>query len=195
MNQSTFNSSKFLSVEEDQAFLNTLESDTTRNGLILLILRLCGMRVGELLSLRPCDLNPSSQTIRVTASKGSADRELPLPDDVFNRLQQHIAERQCGETQLIFNITTEQVRRIWQYYRPGGCKKKLHSLRHTFAVDTYRRTRDILLVKAVLGHRSLQTTMIYQEFIHSSADFKKVLWAWEERMNLKMKKYAKEWSV
>ena len=37
----------------------------------------------------------------------------------------------------------------------------IHSLRHTFALDLYRKTKDIVTVKEVLHHSSTQTTNIY----------------------------------
>ena len=36
-----------------------------------------------------------------------------------------------------------------------------HSLRHTFATELYRRTRDLGLVQAALGHASITSTMVY----------------------------------
>jgi integrase/recombinase XerD len=34
-------------------------------------------------------------------------------------------------------------------------------LRHTFATDLYQRTRDVFLVKEALGHRSIESTLVY----------------------------------
>ena len=42
--------------------------------------------------------------------------------------------------------------------------KKFHSLRHTFAVRTYLKTRDIYKVAKLLGHASVTTTEIYAKF-------------------------------
>jgi len=40
-----------------------------------------------------------------------------------------------------------------------------HMLRHTFATDLYRETKNIRLVQKALGHASLGTTMIYTHIV------------------------------
>ena len=40
-------------------------------------------------------------------------------------------------------------------------KKGLHIFRHTCAMQLYRKTHDILVIKKKLRHSNIQTTMIY----------------------------------
>jgi site-specific recombinase XerD len=40
-----------------------------------------------------------------------------------------------------------------------------HMLRHTFATDLYRKTKNIRLVQKALGHADLSTTMIYTHVV------------------------------
>jgi len=44
-----------------------------------------------------------------------------------------------------------------------GVPYRFHSLRHTFAMRVYARTKDLLLVKKLLGHRSINSTLVYAE--------------------------------
>ena len=46
-------------------------------------------------------------------------------------------------------------------------EKKLtpHTLRHTFATDLYRDTKDIKQIQKALGHSDLSTTMIYTHLV------------------------------
>jgi site-specific recombinase XerD len=37
----------------------------------------------------------------------------------------------------------------------------VHSLRHTFAMNLYRKTGDLRLVQTALGHKRITTTEIY----------------------------------
>jgi site-specific recombinase XerC len=40
-----------------------------------------------------------------------------------------------------------------------------HMLRHTYATELYRETKDIRLVQKALGHAALSTTMIYTHIV------------------------------
>ena len=40
-----------------------------------------------------------------------------------------------------------------------------HTLRHTFATDLYRETKNIRLVQKALGHADLTSTMIYTHIV------------------------------
>jgi len=46
----------------------------------------------------------------------------------------------------------------------GFDKVRFHDLRHTAALRTYLKTRDIYLVARLLGHSNFSTTMIYTKF-------------------------------
>jgi integrase/recombinase XerD len=54
----------------------------------------------------------------------------------------------------------------------AGVKKNVfpHSLRHTFAADLYRKTRNICIVQEALGHADLSTTMIYAYLIEEDLE-------------------------
>jgi integrase/recombinase XerD len=51
--------------------------------------------------------------------------------------------------------------------RKAGLAKGVHPhmLRHTYATELYRATKDIRLVQKALGHASLSTTMIYTHIV------------------------------
>ncbi len=40
-----------------------------------------------------------------------------------------------------------------------------HTLRHTFATDLYRETKNLRLVQKALGHASIQTTEVYTHIV------------------------------
>jgi integrase len=43
---------------------------------------------------------------------------------------------------------------------------RLYDLRHYYATMLYHRTRDILLVKQQLGHKKLETSLIYTQLVN-----------------------------
>lgn len=131
-----------------------------------------GARAQEVLNLRKEDLNHHDETIFITGIKGSNDREIPLPTWLFKKLRK-VAEEQNGNTNLIFPITYNRFRQIWELYRP--VQKKLHSLRHTFAIRLYKKTKDLRLVQVALGHRNITNTMIYADYIYSQQELRKLI--------------------
>jgi len=52
---------------------------------------------------------------------------------------------------------------VQRYAAKAGIEKRVHPhiLRHTFATDLHRESRNIRLVQKALGHADLSTTMIY----------------------------------
>ncbi len=61
---------------------------------------------------------------------------------------------------------------IERYSKKAGIVKNVtpHTLRHTFATDLYRDTKNILLVQKALGHSNLSTTMIYTHIVDFELD-------------------------
>src|SRR4030065_975193 len=63
---------------------------------------------------------------------------------------------------------------IWRRTRNRLAKKlnqpelkniPMRNLRHHFATHKYDQTKDILLLKSLLGHKKLETTMFYTQLI------------------------------
>jgi integrase/recombinase XerC len=129
-----------------------------REQVLFLILLSTGIRISEALALNKSSIIESRQSIKVKALKGSKDREITIEESLFNRL---IALPKNGPKGNPFPYSVRWAQLQWDIVRPDG--KKLHSLRHTFAVNLYRKSRDIKLVQYALGHRSLTNTTIYTE--------------------------------
>jgi integrase len=162
---------KFLSESEDQALLTCCSKLRTRDELLIMLARHSGARAdSELLALPVTALDPATASVYVRGSKNSNDREIPLPLALFNALWAYKA--QTG-SKLLFPISYSRLVQIWDHHRPVN--KKFHSLRHTFAMDIYRRTKDIKLVQRALGHKSIQTTMIYLDYDYSIDQMKRIL--------------------
>lgn len=146
-----------------------LDSDP-RNSLLLLVKLRTGARASELLNLRKTSLDVDSETILIEGLKGSSDREIPLPKALFLRLRMYSLTVQGDR---LFPISYNRLRQIWDLYRP--CAKKLHSLRHTFAIELYKKTRDLRLVQVALGHRNIQNTMVYSEYVYSTTELRRLI--------------------
>jgi integrase len=168
------NKNKYLLDPEVEKLERTLEKDVQNQLRDILILQLAlktGARATELLELRHADLNTYDSTVFIRGIKGSNDREIPLSPEVFERLELYC--RSVDRNANLFPIGYHRLRQIWDWYRPAP--KKFHSLRHTFAIRLYRKTKDIRLVQVALGHRNITNTMIYADYVYSQQELKKLI--------------------
>lgn len=169
----SLNKNKYLldpEIERLEKVLDTYIDKNERDCLLLQLALKTGARAQELLNLRKSDLNQYDETVYIRGIKGSNDREIPLKHDLFLKLKKH-AEVQSAD--LIFPISYNRFRQIWEHYRP--IEKKLHALRHTFAIRLYRKTKDIRLVQVALGHRNITNTMIYADYVYSQQELRKLI--------------------
>jgi integrase len=153
--------SKFLDDSEVCELLSSLPRG--RNGLLIELALRCGARASELLAISKGDLDSRHRTVFIKGLKGSNDRYVTLPRVFFDKLK-YYADKQTGP--LVFDIGYTRFHQIWEHYRPAS-KKKIHALRHTFAINLYKACKDLHIVKQCLGHKSLNNTMIYLDFVNS----------------------------
>lgn len=138
-----------------------------RDGVLVRLLLGTGLRLGSALALRVEDVDLTLGELRITRAKNNAPITLPISRDIADVLGAHLPEavdgwlfpgRQGGA------MTTRQATyRIGSLARSAGLpgRATAHALRHTYGQRLYDRTHDVLLVRAALGHQSLQSTMVY----------------------------------
>jgi integrase len=142
--------------------------------LILSILRDTGMRPIELerSKLRWYDLKRGSVNVE-TAKYGNA-RILRLKAQTIAMLNEYVGKHDFGLNDNIFpKVRTMRSafqrlrqRTATKLKRPELLKISMYSFRHFFATQLYYKTKDILLVKAQLGHKRLENTLIYTHLIN-----------------------------
>jgi len=156
-------------VELEERILNSKRKEF-RNAVMIELLMKTGMRSSEMLLLRPMDLYDDTQSIQIATVKGGKDREIPIKPELFKKIQSLATGERAKP---IWNLGHRRLLEIWYQFRP--VPKKLHSLRHTYAFNLYKRTKDLLLCKRALGHRSINSTMVYQEEYYQQEDLNRLL--------------------
>ena len=63
------------------------------------------------------------------------------------------------------NFHTQRKNLARKLQNPNLTKVTLHTLRHFYACKLYHATKDLLLVKAKLGHRNIQNTLVYTHLV------------------------------
>ena len=159
-----------LTREEIQRMENAVA--TERDKLIIRILADCGLRLGELLSLRVEDIQEIAKgrfALKVHG-KGSRDRLVPLKPDLHRRLRRFLAGRHAeGRNRVLVSLRkgadgryaplTEsgagQVVRIAA--QNAGITKRVypHLLRHSYATQWLRNGGNVISLQRVLGHSDL----------------------------------------
>jgi integrase/recombinase XerC len=169
----SLNKNKYLLDPEFEALhkiaTDYLESDR-RNSLLILIALHSGARATELLNLRRADVNTYDKTLLIRGIKGSNDREIPISHWLFGALEKHLIGLSSDR---LFPISYSRLVQIWEHYRP--VHKKFHSLRHTFAIRLYKKTKDLRLVQVALGHRNITNTMIYADYVYSQQELRRLI--------------------
>lgn len=161
--------SDYLSASEQAALHTNLQTAPAEHKLLIESALATGARASELLAVSRVDLNDAQQTVLIKGLKGSNDREIPVKPELYAQLVA-AAESNGGKC---FKIAYRTFYKYWCQVRP--VKKKLHSTRHTFAINLYIRTKDIRLVQVALGHKSLLNTMAYANLIIETNQLREAL--------------------
>ena len=148
--------------------LNSFLNKDKRNCLLMFLALYTGARAQEILNLKTDDFDPHDEIVFIRGLKNSNDREIPIPSWLF---------KECLKIKpvngFLFPITYNRLLQIWHMYRP--VHKKFHSLRHTFAIRLYKKTKDLRLVQVALGHRNITNTMIYADYIYTQQEMRKLI--------------------
>lgn len=148
---------------ELDTLINTAYHNTIKA--CLMTLKECGIRIGEYCLLKWIDLNERAKTLNITPEKGSNPRILKISNELLARLKQmpHNTEYITHTTQKVIRQTFCRIRNraIKETGNPRLKAIHLHTFRHFRAVMEYHKTKDIMHVKNFLGHRSIDSTMVY----------------------------------
>lgn len=161
---------KSLSKTEVQRLRSAVHGSGNARDIALVELLLgSGLRVGELCSLDLSDVSLSPRRGRVTVryGKGNKSRVVPITPQARAALGAYLDKRPRNSHESLFlgergPLTTSGVYRvIKKYATAAGVSASPHSLRHTFARGILQKTKNIVVVRDLLGHESLDTTAIY----------------------------------
>jgi len=171
----TFKIPEVLTDEERQKLLripNKRYPTGLRNYCIMLIIFDGGLRSSEIVNLHMNNINLNNGQIKVVQGKGRKDRILWVNGETLQQLKKWIERKPDSEyvfcTLQGLKLSDSYLRAFFaRYGKRAGIKKRVHPhmLRHSFATDLYRQTKDIRLVQKALGHSTISTTMIYTHIV------------------------------
>src|SRR3954452_18068550 len=176
---------KFLTREELEALRRAVPDDYLGavEWPLYLTAAMTGLRQGELIALRWCDVDWSATRVRVADSftRGAFDspknhrgRSVPMADRLAAELERHFqASRWRAENDLVFAhpatghvLDSSKLRK--RFYvaldRAGVHHITFHGLRHTFGTQMAAAGAPMRAIQEWMGHADISTTEIYAHY-------------------------------
>ncbi len=156
-----------LSKEEVAAILESV--DNLKHKALLMLVYSAGLRVGEVVRLRPEDIDSKRMLIQIKGAKGRKDRYTLLSEAALNVLRQYWKKYKpekwlfggAREGRYLSTRTVEKV--LGHACQKAGLRKdvSVHTLRHSFATHLLEGGTDLRYIQELLGHAHSKTTEIY----------------------------------
>jgi len=157
-----------LSKQEVQALINTTAN--IKHKAILMLAYSAGLRLNEILHIKPSAIDSARMQVHVVQGKGKKDRYTILSGKALDILRQYyklvrparyLFEPQGHKGEHLSEQTLNSI--IKASAAKAGLKKQIsfHTLRHCFATHLLENGVNLRLIQQFLGHTSLKTTAIY----------------------------------
>lgn len=157
---------KVIGIQDIKKMLATIE-----NKKHLVMIKLCygmGLRVSEIVNLKITDIDSARMQVHVRAAKGKKDRYVPLPKTTLDDLKIYYLEYKPKEFLFEGQYGGQySIRSVQSVFKNAMKKAKInknvgiHGLRHSYATHLLEMGTDISLIKELLGHNDLKTTLLY----------------------------------
>jgi integrase/recombinase XerD len=136
---------------------------------ILITCYAAGLRVSEVVRLKPADIDSRRMVIHIAQGKGRRDRYVMLSPRLLEVLEKW---RALGKAQQWLFSGNRSEHPITRHAVEKACREALrlsgickhvtpHSLRHAFAVHMLENGTDIRTIQLLLGHSNMSTTANY----------------------------------
>lgn len=157
-----------MSAIEIKALIDSVKNVKHRT--IIMLLYSSGLRLSEISALKIVDIDSKNMRIKVAQGKGSKDRFTILSQQVLIELRAYYLLYKPKE--YLFNgnkpgkpLSMRMIQHAIQHALIKlGIESKhytVHTIRHSFATHLVDNGTDLHTVKELLGHSSIQTTMLY----------------------------------
>ncbi len=162
----------FIPTEEELS--NLIAGCNRKTAAFLQLLKETGMRCGEAFMLQWTDFDFDNRTVNITPEKGSEPRQLLISSQLVAMLyslpKNNAKPFECSQRHFARTFR-QQRKRIANKLQDDRIRKiHFHTLRHWKATMEYAKTKDILHVMKLLGHRNIQNTLLYTQVINFKND-------------------------
>ena len=163
-----------LPTKEELGFLFYLAGNSLRNKALFLTIYGSGIRLSEAANLKVGDIDSAKGRIFVRKGKGGRDRYALLPKKALEALRAYWSEAQPKDWLFVTKNGTKMAEKsisdAWKaIVRRSGIPKHItvHTLRHCFATHLLEEGRNPFVIKQLLGHVTLHSTLWYLQLADS----------------------------
>jgi len=165
----------YLTPVEIQAMLEACK-ENKRDHLLIILLWQTGARITEALRITRNDIDTYNLSIRVLTEKQKSKKSkpvyriVPISAELSNEIASYVLNQNI--TDKLFNISRQRAFQIIKKTAiKAGITKSVHphTFRHSFAVNCISQGVPLPIVKDLLGHSSVLTTMIYLKIVQQDA--------------------------
>ena len=152
-----------LKVWSEHEYHQVLKNATERQQCFLRYLWQTGCRVSELTGAKILNAHRQGQTVDIRiVGKGNKERHVRITAKLFDRIRETFAGAEylfetAGGKHYRRSYVSDQIAKLSA--RAIGRRLSAHTLRHTFATSTIKRTGKIAATSQYLGHSSVSTTL------------------------------------
>ncbi len=151
-----------------------------RNRALLELFYSTAIRIGEMVKLTVYDIEIQSGLLHIRSGKGAKARVVPVGKQALRWIKEYLKNIRPTQNRLRPNerslfltrqgrpVTHRLIRAmIKEYVTQAGIKKHVtaHTFRHTCATHMVQNGADILTVSELLGHKNLNTTVVYTRVV------------------------------
>jgi len=138
-----------------------------------------GLRPVEVCNLKAKDIDLERKIVYPTTAKHGSARALKISNSLREMLRTHIDEYKLNPTDKLFKGDSANYGKHYRLHRNKLAERlhkpelksiRLYDFRHYFATRLYAKTRDILLVKQQMGHKKIETTLVYTQLLNENGD-------------------------
>jgi integrase len=158
-----------------ESIMNVISASSKKYATIFRLLMETGVMPFELANVSLKDIDLDKGTLVVRGFKGHSSRAFKLKNDTLACLREyvrmHYSEKPFPDAYWMGSVWRRIRNKVAEKLKDPNIKSiRLYDLRHFYATMLYHKTKDILLVKQQLGHKKIETTLVYTQLVQFSEE-------------------------
>jgi len=175
-----YQSAKMPKIPHEEKINCIIANSSRKLAVAIAMSRDTGLRPIELMNLKLRNVDLQNGAVYPETAKHGSPRVLKLRNTTLNMLNKYLANRSISLNDNLFGKwNSDRYGKWFRQARNRTAEKtadiaiktiRLYDLRHYFATMTYHKTKDLLFVKQQMGHKKIETTLIYTQLLQFEKD-------------------------